>query len=244
VDAGVAYLSSFQEIEAAIAVYSHHIGLCDLVAEAVKAKRNSQDTSQYPFRDPRVKLHTDAHLAELVQRHRSAVGCPVREYHPQAKLGGFGRRLLLSSLLDADHTDTAQNYGQPPDPSPAQPRWGERLASLDKYVQKLRESSGSRNPLRTEVYETCRAASPDEPFWACDSPVGSGKTTAVMAYLLQAAIKLDLRHIFVVLPYTNIVEQAVDVYRRSLVLTDEDPSQIVTAPTTTKQSSSAQICDI
>src|SRR6516225_11925427 len=53
VDAGVAYLSSFQEIEAAIAVYSHHIGLCDLVAEAVKAKRNSQDTSQYPFRDPR-----------------------------------------------------------------------------------------------------------------------------------------------------------------------------------------------
>jgi CRISPR-associated endonuclease/helicase Cas3 len=50
-----------------------------------------------------------------------------------------------------------------------------------------------------------------------------------MAYLLQAAIALGLRHIFVVLPYTNIVKQSVDVYRKSLVLPGEDPEKIVAA---------------
>jgi CRISPR-associated endonuclease/helicase Cas3 len=50
-----------------------------------------------------------------------------------------------------------------------------------------------------------------------------------MAYLLQAAIKLRLRHIFVVLPYTNIVQQSVDVYRKALVLPGEDPERIVAA---------------
>lgn len=49
VDAGAAYLCSVQQIEAAIAVYSHHVGLCDLVSEKVKAQRSLQDNSQYPF---------------------------------------------------------------------------------------------------------------------------------------------------------------------------------------------------
>jgi CRISPR-associated endonuclease/helicase Cas3 len=50
-----------------------------------------------------------------------------------------------------------------------------------------------------------------------------------MAYLLQAAIALGLRHIFVVLPYTNIVQQSVDVYRKALVLPGEDPEKVVAA---------------
>jgi CRISPR-associated endonuclease/helicase Cas3 len=50
-----------------------------------------------------------------------------------------------------------------------------------------------------------------------------------MAYLLQAAIALKLRHIFVVLPYTNIVQQSVDVYRKALVLPGENPEKVVAA---------------
>ena len=47
--------------------------------------------------------------------------------------------------------------------------------------------------------------------------------------LAQAAIALRLRHIFVVLPYTNIVQQSVDVYRKALVLPGENPEKIVAA---------------
>ncbi len=142
---------------------------------------------------------------------------------------GLERRLLLSSLVDADHTDTARHYGDLPDLSAGTSRWEERLAGLDRYVGDLGRGSGSRTILRSQIYQACRSATPDHFIWACDSPVGSGKTTAIMAYLLQAAINLGLRHIFVVLPYTNIVQQSVDVYRKALVLPGEDPEKIIAA---------------
>ncbi|MEW6160426.1 MAG: DEAD/DEAH box helicase, partial [Verrucomicrobiota bacterium] len=62
-----------------------------------------------------------------------------------------------------------------------------------------------------------------------DSPVGTGKTTAVMAHLLRVAAERKLRRVFVVLPFTNIIDQSVDVYRRALALPGEDPEAVVAA---------------
>jgi CRISPR-associated endonuclease/helicase Cas3 len=50
-----------------------------------------------------------------------------------------------------------------------------------------------------------------------------------MAHLLKTAHQRGLRRIFVVLPFTNIIDQSVDVYRRALVLHGEDPERIVAA---------------
>jgi len=61
----------------------------------------------------------------------------------------------------------------------------------------------------------------------CDSPVGTGKTTAVMAHMIQKAIAHNLRHIIIVLPFTNIISQTVDVLRKAIVLEGEDPFVIV-----------------
>ena len=77
------------------------------------------------------------------------------------------------------------------------------------------------------MYDACRAAKIESPLRACDAPVGSGKTTAVMAYLLQVAQKRGLRHIFIVLPYTNIIKQSVEVYREALVLPGERTEDVV-----------------
>ena len=66
-----------------------------------------------------------------------------------------------------------------------------------------------------------REVKADERIVACDSPVGTGKTTAVMAHLLHVAAERGLRRVFVVLPFTNIIDQSVDVYRRALVLDGE-----------------------
>jgi CRISPR-associated endonuclease/helicase Cas3 len=104
-----------------------------------------------------------------------------------------------------------------------------RDAAPYRTAAKWRLQRPARNDLRQSIYVACRQASPEIPIWACDAPVGSGKTTAVMAYLLQAAIALHLRHIFVVLPFTNIINQSVAVYRKALALPDEDPKEIVAA---------------
>jgi CRISPR-associated endonuclease/helicase Cas3 len=50
-----------------------------------------------------------------------------------------------------------------------------------------------------------------------------------MAHLLRVAEERGLRRIFVVLPYTNIIDQSVSVYRKSLVLDGETPEEVVAA---------------
>jgi len=230
VDAGVAHLAILRQIEAAIAVYGHHIGLCDLPTEMAKEQRGGHDRTEAACRDSAVKLATDANLATLIQQHHQAVpDDPPTSVLSKRAFTGIERRLLLSCLVDADHTDTARHYGDQPDLRPGEARWEERLAALDRYVSNLGSEPGPRDSLRADIYRACRSASSDQLIWACDSPVGSGKTTAIMAYLLQAAIARGLRHIFVVLPYTNIVQQSVDVYRKALVLPGENPEKIVAA---------------
>ena len=107
----------------------------------------------------------------------------------------------LSCLVDADHGDTANNYQQEFPESHPSPRWKERLDALDKYVKGLAKESHpykERNQLRQQIYQSCRDADTTPSFYACDSPVGTGKTTAVMAHLLRTAIDKNLRHIIVV----------------------------------------------
>ena len=77
------------------------------------------------------------------------------------------------------------------------------------------------------TYQCCRDSKVNDHVVACDSPVGSGKTTAVMAYMLSQAKKHHLRRIFVVLPFTSIISQSVETYRRCLVLPGEEPNKIV-----------------
>ncbi|MGK2952604.1 MAG: CRISPR-associated helicase/endonuclease Cas3, partial [Thiobacillus sp.] len=82
---------------------------------------------------------------------------------------------------------------------------------------------------RRTHYAACRAADTAAALVECDSPVGSGKTTAVMAHLLRAAQAKNLRRAFVVQPFTNIIDQSVDTYRKALVLPNETADQVVAA---------------
>jgi len=230
VDAGVAYLLAIEQTEAAMAVYAHHNGLCDLPCERAKNERSQQDPSQAAFRDELIKQQTDQRLTELVTRHKSLGIFDPRVRLPRGpSMYGFHRRLLLSCLVDADHHDTARHYGKENGPTGCACRWEDRITSLDRYVSELRKGTTVRSKLRTAIYDACSRASLREPIWACESPVGTGKTTAVMAYLLRAAQELRLRHILVVLPFINIVDQAVKVYRKALVLPGENPEQVVAA---------------
>ena len=137
--------------------------------------------------------------------------------------------MALSCLVDADHSDSSApnkplcEIGTERRP-PLLPE--RRLAALDGYVSRF-EPKSERDTLRGAIYAACRARAPDERIVACDSPVGSGKTTAAMAHLLAVAHKRGLRRVFVVLPFTNIIRQSAEVYRRALVLPGENPDEIV-----------------
>lgn len=223
-DAGVTELLKLHRRESAVLVAAHHAGLFSQSEERSKQKR--------PFRNLKVADRVDKQLDNYVASH-SAAGCPTPNWIEGGQLHkcGFTRRIALSCLVDADHSDTARHYGNEVQYDLPEPRWQERLAALDQYVVNLptgpSEPERRRNNFRRQMYYACRDAEVGPPIRSCDAPVGSGKTTAVMAYLLQAAQKQKLRRIFVVLPYTNIIKQSVEIYRKALILPGERPEDVV-----------------
>lgn len=227
VDAGVTHLLKYGLGAAAFLVAGHHApGLRSLIAEYEKGDECLRDLS--------VKEKVDKKLAEYERLHNGyclnyKLPVDTESAGVITDADGLKFRLALSCLVDADHGDTARHYQKESDIPPPLPRWRERLQALDAYVVGLSAKAveSERNLLRDEIYGACRDAPIEPPIRACDSPVGSGKTTAVMAHLLQVAIAKNLRHIIVVLPYTNIIRQSVATYREALKLEGEREEEIV-----------------
>ena len=237
VDAGVAHLLKDarrgSELLAAVSVFSHHIGLPVWAFESTRGAGRILRDTEPGMGGVALNDLTNQRLDEYRKRHAESVQALQPTITSEAKLAVCPLlwRLALSCLVDADHSDTARHYCDtvveqtPPLLVPEK-----RLKLLDKYVAELgRHRKDERTQLRTEVYRQCREADCSAGLLACDSPVGSGKTTAIMAHLLKAASAKKLRRVFVVLPFTNIIDQSVAVYRKALVHFDEAPNDIVVA---------------
>lgn len=132
-------------------------------------------------------------------------------------------KILLSILINADHLSASDSSMS----SPFDPRWEERVEHLNQYVQEIKGPETKWNTIRKLLYSECSAAECDLPFMLCNAPVGSGKTTAVLAQLLKIAVKKNLRRIIYIAPYTNILTQTADIFRKALVLPDENPDEII-----------------
>ncbi|OGV85169.1 MAG: hypothetical protein A2340_05275 [Lentisphaerae bacterium RIFOXYB12_FULL_60_10] len=232
-DCGAAYLLGV-DLPAAVAVYSHHSGLPSFPAEENRAQQAFRIGR--PIRGGVIPTcgYSDKHLQKYLQVHRrelSAVSFPeVPEAGGKGSFTGLFHRMLLACLVDADHGDSARHETgmEPPDGRPLEA--GKRLESLRRYVNGLSEGkSDERTRMRQTVFDAALNADTTAHMLACDSPVGTGKTTAVMAHLLNAARQKGLRRVFVVLPYTNIINQSVETYHKSLVLEGEKTEDVVAA---------------
>jgi CRISPR-associated endonuclease/helicase Cas3 len=222
VDAGVARLKQLQRLESALLAYSHHRGLPSLIRELLK-----EDSV---FRDKEIEDYIDSKIDHYVCQHSQELSSDIPPLNTPSQLrAGLFSRIALSCLVDADYSDTSAHYGEDSLFS-AQPLLPlERLERLDRYVSHLffNSNDGWRNEVRARIYKSCREAPVDHLICCCDSPVGTGKTTAVMAHLLRAAHEKKLRRIFVILPYTSIIIQSVQRYRDAIVLPEEQPENII-----------------
>jgi len=229
IDAGTAWLLRHGALNSALLAYCHHRGLFSLQEES---KRGLD--GKLAFRDTDIAAKIDRELSDYLSKHKqSSLDVPENIQADEQVLKGFSLRLALSCLVDADHHNTACHYGgELPVLKRSGLKWKQRLEKLNEYVEGLaaiNKDDESRNTLRSELYAACLNAASEPALRYCDAPVGSGKTTAVMAHLLSVAAAKNLRHIFVVLPYTNIIEQSVKVYRKAIVLKGENPEEIVAA---------------
>jgi CRISPR-associated endonuclease/helicase Cas3 len=232
IDAGVAHLSASGNCAAAWLVRAHHAPGFPKRAQhftqpsdpKLRGRRNDRD--DFERHDEQIE-RTDGHLTSYLATHYAAIGRADIKSAPE--LHGLPLRLALSCLVDADHTDTARfDTGREP-VAPLAPRWGERLAALDRYVAALPSKPGDRDANRKAFYDACRFARTNSSMVSCEGPVGLGKTTAVTAYLLRKAAEATpaLRRLFIVAPYTNIIGQTVERLRAALTLPGERPEDVV-----------------
>jgi len=215
VDAGVAYLVSTGKLLdelAALLVLAHHKPLSNLIGP------NSLQHSMPRFReydpsDGRLSpddqvARTDEMLESYVAEHNNLVHLEPIEYPKDdilhIKHSNF-IRFALSCLVSADHDDTGDHYGNPRGTNSPPIQHKERLTQLDAYVLSLSNDS-DRSKLRSEFYKVHRHSDIEDGIVCCDGIVGSGKTTALMAYALKQCDGA-MRRIFWVSPFTTLIDQ-------------------------------------
>jgi CRISPR-associated endonuclease/helicase Cas3 len=154
---------------------------------------------------------------------------PLPGFRPGPHRGfseAFLIRMLFSCLVDADFLETeafhdraagnARNRGGHPPTSVLRDRLRDHLTTL----------GGSAAPqvdaLRAEVlaHAVGKAAMPPGLF-TLTVPTGGGKTLTGLAFALEHAARHGLARVVHVIPFTSIIEQTAEVFRRALA-TDDD----------------------
>jgi len=221
-DAGVANLIGREAWLSALLVYAHHAGLPDFVQLELHGMRNKT-----------IEQRIDSLLPVLLSRHEASVRPAIHLKalpHETSLLQPADIRILFSCLTHADHGDAARTSNEEPRRMrPPKLRATERLEALRRYIAALADGGegSERNRMRSAFFKACSNGESDGAIAICDAPVGTGKTTAVMSYLLNMAARHNLRRIFVVLPFTNIITQSVQVYREALTLEGERAEEVV-----------------
>ena len=132
----------------------------------------------------------------------------------------FFTRMIFSCLVDADYLDT-ETFVSPATarrrgPLPSLGRMEERISqTLDRLVSTAPASPV--NEARCRVLHHCLQAAERPPgFFTLTVPTGGGKTLSSLAFALRHASRHGLHRVVYAVPYTSIIEQNADVFRRAL----------------------------
>ncbi len=195
----------------ALPILGHHAGLAD-------AGTAAQTLVDF--------LDTNPKAAETMQGFVRSLGEKLPNF-PPSKDPPTRRelriRMAFSCLVDADYLDTEQHF----DSSRAAVRgrwpelsllWGKLEAAQFRLIEeKKRQGDSEVNRLRREVYEACLSASTGGPgVYRLTVPTGGGKTRSALAFALRHALERECSRVVVAIPYTSIIDQTAQEYRKIL----------------------------
>ena len=171
-------------------------------------------------------------LTDGMEEYQEAINQNIPSDILQAKcpeLPGFAKsvetipiwiRILFSCLVDADFLDT-EIYMQPEKSAQRrnhitleifQTRFSEEMDNLQKNSR-----SSELNDIRNTILNDCIEAARCEPgLFSLTVPTGGGKTLSSLAFALEHARLYDKRRVIYAIPFTSIIEQNADVFRRFL----------------------------
>lgn len=167
------------------------------------------------------RLAARTHLYSATRAEEAAVewlnGPPPSGGPPSRATAALWTRMLFSALVDADFLDTEDFMS----PNRRRDRRGWRSLNelrevFSRYTEALSDDSTEVNRIRAQILEWCTDAATWEPgLFSLNVPTGGGKTLSSMAFALAHAGRYSKRRIIYVIPYTSIIEQTVDVFRKA-----------------------------
>jgi len=134
-------------------------------------------------------------------------------------------RMLFSALTDADFIDT-ENYMNQINKDLRDIRIDIKQLDvcLESHIRLLSEKSNTFiNKKRNEILLDCiKAAKNDRGIFSLSVPTGGGKTISSMVFAVKHALVHNLRRIIYVIPYTSIITQNSEVFRKIFSPLGED----------------------
>ena len=197
----------------------HHTGLLNWHGEG--GMRNRLDKSLKPFQE-----NADSLVLGLLKNPPPIPPLPkiTAPNAPDARRQAafrvaFWIRMLFSTLVDADFLATEAFM----DPQRAQARPRDKVglsamqACLSAYLDNLTQQAEPTavNRQRKNILDACRAKASSPPgFFSLCVPTGGGKTLSGLDFALRHATQHHKRRIIVAIPFTSIIDQTAEEYRK------------------------------
>ena len=176
--------------------------------------------------------HTDAAgMPTCVGRLKKGQRGGIPPYHCTEKLPAPGpqpaftdfftyalwTRMLYSCLVDADYLDTEAFMSDDPLPRGGYDPLPVLLERLDAHIQHFFPGKSPLDRNRCTILRQCidDAAQP-RGIYTLTVPTGGGKTISSLAFALHHAVTHGLDRVIYVIPYTSVIEQNADVFRKIL----------------------------
>ena len=203
----------------AYCIAGHHAGLANGKGHTPNA-RPSTPLDERLARAEITPLPPGLEIPALSRQLPSALAVPPSgkgEFHFRMQ---FFTRMLFSTLVDADFIET-EAYLDRCENRVSQRGWHGTLpglrVKLDGHLAGFESADGKINRTRARILAHVRSGARKSPgLFSLTVPTGGGKTLASLAFALDHAERHDLRRVIYVIPYTSIVEQTANVFRRAL----------------------------
>jgi CRISPR-associated endonuclease/helicase Cas3 len=198
----------------AYCIAGHHAGLADRVADQgqsgldCRLKKRISDWSVAP--------------QELLQSVKLPIP-PLTFDKDQARAAfqlSLFTRMLFACLVDADFLATEQIMSpeRAAERPAARTAIAQLCARLDGYIAELvaGRSASVIDERRGEILQACLSAATCSPgLFSLTVPTGGGKTLSSLAFALAHAEQHGLQRVICAIPFTSIIEQTADEYRKA-----------------------------
>jgi CRISPR-associated endonuclease/helicase Cas3 len=218
----------------ALIVASHHTGLSDFIGyDKINGYGNDrcelvfENRMDHNVREIEPVTDTDIDYSEIdLDKIKEEITYFYKQHKNKYKkqqqlVFSLFIRMLYSCLIDADRIDSAcydQTDGKKLSLYQNKADWGTAQTLLNDYVAALPQKSSQKvNELRKEVYRQCveKARSPQGIF-SLTVPTGGAKTLSSIAFAIAHAITHNLDRIFIIIPFTSIIDQNAETIRNIL----------------------------